>query len=278
MQPSRYITPRLGGKTLIVVCVWALVSAAIPVSVDPDAFFPLSWQALARLGCLMGITFGFGSGLTWMATVLRNPSIRVVLRILIVVVFGYLLSFLGTADWIRHAVNLAGLLIVQSMLFSWWRVPDWAMPARSSNASQLARGQFQIADLLAATTAFACLLGLVIRYVAPVESGLYWSVMFLMWGVTPMIAACFSLAALAHWPGQARLRVLSGVVLSCLLAAAMSYAQDYVSRPSILDGLAVPCFYGLFFISYGATMFFFAFAGRVQTLAQQSEPEAGSGL
>jgi hypothetical protein len=284
MNDSTYLTPRLGGKSLAIATVWVAVCLAPTLSIEPsDAFGGFSWEAMTRLGILFGIGFGLASSLSWVATVLQNRILRVTVRILLVAFFASLLDRFGPGDWIQHSIDLAGLLIVQSIYFSRGRIPDWRMPAGTDSAPIAGPGsevggavgktglQYHISDLLALTTGIALLLGLAIRYVVPTEGTFYWFVMFGFWLLLPLVAACAARASLAAAQITTRLHVLSAVWVASLLGVGLWVAERLVQG---LEEIAVLYFYLLFFGLFGATVYVFGVAGRAPIADEATLGEA----
>lgn len=266
MQSPRYITPRLGGKSLAVLAGLFLIGllASSSIATGAEGGDASRWPLLTKLGSMLGVTFGFGSGLCWMMTVLGHPLPRVLSRVLIVIVFSYALSIVGTSDWLQHTLNLAGLITVQSMWFRWLRVPDWAA-AGGEVESRTARGhQFQIADLLALTTVAACLLALLTYYVTPAPRDIYWLGLGMIWCVGPLIAGCFVHTSLSRSLNDAMQRFVLGTCLICLVAVALASAQAVATGVAMMQNVGVPYFYAMFFWTYGVTLLGIGFAGRFQ--------------
>ena len=219
---------------------------------------------MTRLGIQLGIGFGLASSLSWLATVVRNRILRVTVRILLVACFASLFDRVGPSDWLQHAIDLAGLLIVQSIYFSHWRIPDWRIRARSTSGPIEGETgptglQYQISDLLALTTGIALLLGLAVRYVVPVEGPSYWIVMLGVWLLMPLIAACAARASLAAAQVTTRLHVLSAVWVAFLLGVGLWVAEWFVQG---IEEMVLLYFYLLFFGLFGATVYVFGVAGR----------------
>ena len=278
MHDSTYLTPRLGGKSLAIATVWVAVCLAPTLAIEPfDTSGGFTWAAMTRLGIQLGIAFGLASSLSWLATVLRNRILRVTARILLIAFFASLLHRFGPGDWIQHSIDLAGLLIVQSIYFSHWRIPDWRNPDWSNSGTiegaTAAKGlQYQISDLLALTTGIALLLGLADRFVVPVEGPLYWIVMLGVWLLMPLIAACAARASLAAAQVTTRLHVLSAVWVASLLGVGLWVAEWFVQG---IEEMALLYFYLLFFGLFGATVYVFGVAGRAPTTDAVDETTRG---
>ena len=277
MQHPTYLTPGLGGKSLTVVCAWAVVAVLVPFWFGSDELVFSLHESVIKVAWLLGVIFGFVSGLCWVASAATHAMIRISIQIVLVASFAVLLSWFVDLDWVRntvslsgmHFVNLAGLIVFQSLLFPLFGVPDWVKQRRKSAPRHSTFGRFQIADLLAMTTAFACLLGLVIRYAAPIEEGkLYWTVALMTWVALPLTAAGLVLASLARssrwtlcWGGF-------GVLLVGASAVGMSLADDRVSGSKFLAELSRPAAYTVILAAFGATMYCFGVAGRLQAMGE----------
>jgi hypothetical protein len=199
-------------------------------------------------------------------------------RILLVAFFASLLDRFGPASWIQHSIDLAGLLIVQSIYFSHWRIPTWRIAGWSNSAEGLGgedgktRLQYQISDLFALTTGIALLLGLAIRYVVPIMGSFYWFVMFGVWLMMPLVAACAARASLATAQVTTRLHVLSAVWVASLLAVGLWAAEWLVQGR---EAIALLYFELLFFGLYGATVYVFGVSGRVPMVDEVGETGLG---
>jgi hypothetical protein len=179
---------------------------------------------------------------------------------------------------VRHAINLAGILIGQTLVFSWVHVPVWV--TSKSLSSRLTGSQFQIADVLGMTTAFACLLGLATRYEPQVQGRIYWPVLVLICCATPILSGSFALAALA----QSRHRALSWAVFGLVMVAGLGLGvaiaedfhwrspltEDFHWRSPVTVNLIIALQYATIFVAFGATSLTFGLAGRIQTLWQSS--------
>jgi hypothetical protein len=241
---------------------------------EPEDPVTSLWPLVTKLGSMLGATFGVGAGLCWLVTVSPQPMMRVVCRILIVAVFGYALAVLRVSEWLQHALNLAGLVLFQSIWFTWLGVPGWAKFGAEMESSNPSRKQFRVADLLAMTAGTACLLGLVIGFAPPVAAEIYWFGLFTIWVGGPLVAASFVLASLARSLTQAVQGLLAGACLVGLISVSLTVAQSFVTGVPVKAALTVPHFYAMFFWTFGVTLLGIGFAGRFQAIWPASEPKA----
>ena len=274
MKPPRYLTPGLGGKSLAVVCVWALVSLSAPFLIDTQLIYTFGLRS--GQVWMVGILLGLVVGLAWIATAIRESNLRTLARLLLVASFGWALTFVNqevaSSAWVRYTINLAGMFIAQSIFFSWARIPGWATAAAELDPRPLASRQFRIADLLGMMTAIGCLLGLAIRYKAPVVSSNYWTVLILIWCVAPIIAGNFALASLARSPGRGVYHFGFGLFLVAGAAIGITFAEQWVSQVTV-PAKAIAVSYALIFFAFGATVFMLGLAGRVQAMKRRGETE-----
>lgn len=264
----------------MLICVWAFAAIVFPgwaFSVEPVSSISSDLVAgdstsrdLFSRSLLQGAIFGFGIGLCWIATVLSGPVGRNLVRMLIVGVIALLMARVGTPSWTRHAATLTGMVIVQSLLFSQLSIPFWKPAYGISNGSESQAGsagtrQFGIADLLAMTTAFACLLGISIRYEAPVDNRGYWLVMILFWLVASASAASCVLAGLANTILRRLGLFAVGTGLSGLLVLGLGLAEVTIAGLANQQRSEILLHYLLYLGMFDATLFFLAIAGHWQS-------------
>jgi hypothetical protein len=283
MQQSKYITPRLGRRSVAIVtlgCMTVFFLIAQYRNAEPSWVEPQ--QRLARAMLLLGLCYGVASGLCWLATAIENPFARYVVRVILLIAVAFASNQVGTENWLRNLSNIGGFLIGQSLIFFTLPVPDWeprvVRPGRSS-ASVGLRRQFGIGDVVIATTSIALLLAIIIRYLTPIESVRYWLVMTLVWGIGPSIAACLGLAALSRnakaGVGLSLLGLMlavGGTVGLALAESKLAVAESKIAgaASSISFGVSM---YGLIMLGYFIAVTVIAIAGRIEPAA---EPATGS--
>lgn len=262
--------------------VWNAPVWNAPVWAVDERFLVDSWKLVALFGWQYGLLFGVASGCCWLPSAIGNPLLRVVVRILVVGLFALLLTWFVNLKWVTealslpglHAVNLAGFLLAQTLAFALIGVPSWKWSGEKGHASGSSHVRFQIADLLALTTAFACLLGLTMRYESPIEAqSRYWTVLMITWLSAPIIAGSAALASLAC-SVRARLAwcVLGVLVIGCL-GIGGGLSEKWSEPTPLVEILPHAMLYTLIFAAYGLTLFMFGQAGRLQgkTIAGRSD-------
>lgn len=232
---------------------------------------------------IVGITLGIGAAVAWVATAIQEPNVRTLVRLLLVASVAWALSRVDQEDasstWVRHAINLGGMFASQSVFFAWARVPGWTPSAAEPVSPSSVSLQFRIADLLAVTTAFGCLLGLAIRYRVPVASSTYWTVLILIWFAAPIIAGNFALASLARSLGRGASHIGIGILLVAGTAIGVTFAEPGITfveqgtSSLTAPARAMALSYGLIFFAYGATFLMVGLAGRFQVIDRQRDSE-----
>lgn len=228
------------------------------------------FPTFTRAMLLLGMCYGVASGLCWLATAIDNPFARYVIRLIVLIVAAFACNKIGTEDWMRNLSNIGGFLIGQSLLFFTLRVPDWepsvVRPSQSSASVESPR-QFGIGDVVIATTSFALLLAIIIRYLTPIESASYWLVMTFVWAIGPLIAACLGLAALSRTVMVSVGLTLLGLMLGASGTVGLAVADYRIAQmiPSITFGVSK---YGLMMLGFVIVVSVTAIAGRIQPAAE----------
>ncbi|MGI9470776.1 MAG: hypothetical protein ACR2NZ_04550 [Rubripirellula sp.] len=304
-----YRAPVLGGKSIAILGGWGLFCGGVIFAFKADAISSIPWQPSVVYGLLQGLLFGIAAGLCWMATILHNAIPRNLIRALVVAALSFVAAWLLDSEWIRQVVQLAGIVLVQSMLFSWVGVPVWRWSSEASvsdprsadqgsgdqrsagqgsgavasadggdSEGELKRRQFMIIDLLAITTAFACLLFAAGRYevirdavpdaggqAKPTAFGVYWSVLASLWCVVPAVALCFCLSSIARGAGRSLKWLLGGIVAVCLISLLLTIAELWANGKTLSDVPLIAMAYFAVLITYGATLYLFGAAGVGQS-------------
>lgn len=267
MTKSTYITPRLGRRAVVILGVWLMVNVGAASMLwsqhTPD-------EAVVRFRVifwLIGVTYGYAAGLGWIATLASHTFSRFGVRLLVVAASACVLTLLASNSWLRHLSNLCGLLIFQTIGFFLLRVPDWqwATVDRPRDATSLPRRQFQIVDVIIATTSVALLLAVGIRYATPINATHYWLVMVLFWLVSPVIGASLFAASLAERFEKRLIMGIAAGILATTAAGALSFAQTLTAGSPSLD--VSLRFYACILFGYFMTLLVVGIAGRIQSRA-----------
>ncbi|WP_145169251.1 hypothetical protein [Rubripirellula lacrimiformis] len=243
---------------------------------------------------IVGVVYGTCSGLIWMISCLPRAWARYLARFAVVVSMAAILNFWGTHDWLKNLSNMGGLALSQCTIFLILQVPGWrwgsAMPADPGPGDLYGRRQFQISDVVVATTCTAFLYAAVVRYVAPVAAAQYWLVTMAIWGIGPVIAACLHFSILVSSRSKRIGLAIGGVVLAFAGTLGLAIAQASASslqfpslrlpigegpgtavaaRTAVHVGDATP-FYGALMIGFVVTLVMFSAAGRLEAIFVRS--------
>jgi hypothetical protein len=233
--------------------------------------FMFAWDALAIDVWLVGTVLGLAMGLNWMVTVSANRVNRAFLRVALVSFCTYLLTVWGVALAWKYTIDLIGMLLMQSIYFHLFGVPDWILRGNAIAQTTAKSSQFRIVDLLAWTTGLAILLALSIR-VDPQAFGVhYWSVLCVLWLVVPMAAMCWTLAGLL--PGLSRAQIswlATACLLTLFLSAGLAWAELRSMNPAKMN-VSIVSLYAILFGGLGLTMLLFSVAGSWLGQAKPSQ-------
>ncbi len=265
MDHSKYITPRLGLRTALVLAFWFLqvplfgILAAKPSSdhlsmiLNPPDLILLSIH-LASVGSIYG-AFGW---ICWACANFDSMWIRWPLRFVAAMSGSYLAGVCMPGEWIEFLIYFCGMMISQSVIFFVLLVPPWKIPFANRETK---KRQFTINDVLVGTTATALLLGAAIRFHTPVDPRLFWQVLIVIWIAFPILSAGECLGAL-H---RCRRTAVAMVVGTWMLAATGSIAIGHLDArlndvPS--DAWTFSLLYGMIVAGNLLLVFGLTLAGR----------------
>jgi hypothetical protein len=123
--------------------------------------------------------------------------------------------------------------------------------------------QFQIADVIIATTSIALLLAIGIRYATPIDSFQYWLVMGLFWLVGPMIAASLFAATMSQRTDTGIGMGILAAILAAGAALAFSFAENLADENSLSWSFRLR-FYACILLGYFVTLLVVGIAGRAE--------------
>lgn len=270
MQQSEYITPRIGRRSVAIVSICCLVVCVLIAQYQRSA---VVWgepqRQSARAMLLLGSCYGVASGLCWLATAMNSPWARCVVRMTLLIATAYASTQVGTENWLRHLSGIGGFLFGQCLMFFALGVPDWETQSeRADRSSALPRvRQFGTGDVIVATTAVALLLAIIIRYLTPIESTIYWLVMVLVWIVGPSISACVGLAALSRHANRGMGLYGIGLLLAIGGTYGIAIAEYRIKGAvsSVADGFFA---YAPIVVGYFFMVLMVVIAGRIQSVQQ----------
>jgi hypothetical protein len=200
-------------------------------------------------------------GLNWLATAIANRLLRMIFRGATVAACTYLHTRWGVGDGWKHAIDLTGMMLIQSIYFRVAGVPDWVFHGAQVADVSLRASQFRIVDLIAWTTGLAIVLSLAIRFDPPTDHVRYWSVLCVLWLMVPMAATCWTLAGLL--PGLSRAQfswLATACLLTLLLCVGLEWAESRSMNQAEMD-VTIVSLYGIMFGGLGLTMLLLSFAG-----------------
>ncbi len=273
--------PRTGLFSICVVVAFLAVTGLIQwfaLSVESSlSTYPAEYATaffLIQLG-FIGFLLGAASGLIWMATRLRNPWQRYLVRGIVVVCAAWLLNLSGTSDWMRNLSNTLGLALSQCTVFTILKVPSWRPSAADRTEEMPQRRQFLISDVIIATTGTAALLATVRRYVTPIADADYWAGAVIIFVIGPIIASCIHLSVLKQSAGARLMLAFSALALALIASIGLAIGQIQTDRidVSISD---VAKFYLAVLVGYVITLAVFAMAGRRE--ATRTSPSVSDGF
>jgi hypothetical protein len=274
---SNYITPQLGTWSLVGFCLLAAVLWFIDGKLRELVDLPLRSvdafpNPLMLSVWISGIIYGFASGVCWVTTVVTARYWRWLLRACLLGGLVWLkveLNPLDEPNWIREGLNLAGVAVVQCMLFFWLRVPNWSLNDRP----QTINWQFGIGDVVILTTVVAILFALAIRHPAP--AGLapleYWVVLLVGWFLQPIIAALLALGLLHRERRSGLCRLIAALGISMGGVLAISFADSRFAgagQQPPMDVMVFAYFYGNLVAAFVITMLIIVIVGCLQGAAK----------
>jgi hypothetical protein len=268
MAKTTYITPSLGRKAMAILGVWLLVNIAIAsILRTPDGELEIGLRFSINVW-LVGVTYGFASGVCWIATIARNTFSRFGIRLFVVAASACLMTLFTDDSWFFYVSNLCGLLIFQTILVFLLRIPDWEFLAidPEMDATGQQHHQFQIADVIIATTSIALLLAIGMRYATPIDSLDYWLVVGLIWLVGPMIAASLFAATMSQRTEKGMGMGILAAMLAATTAGALSYAETLADENSLAWYYSL-LFYACILLGYFVTLLVVGIAGRAERRA-----------
>ena len=235
----------------------------------------------------VGGLYGIISGWVWVTSSVEHRLIRLTIRMTLVGLGSYGILYLTENPeriWLKYVTQFGGMVVTQSVLFYFLRIPEWRLGFREANVvtdpSPGNRAQFDIADVMLVTIAIAVLLGLAIRYRTPIESSDYWAGVFGLWIFFPLLAALSAICTIPSQNGSRVGQFVSLIALGISGAWVMAKAQMMTSENAWGDEL-------FFFNRYGSIMLGFVFAilifgivGRKNPLIQDiaRKPDSSTGL
>lgn len=263
--------PRTGWACFFVLLCYAatVVAAALVIeSIEKSKAIFTVWESTLYVTVSLvqiGVVFGMTSGLVWMGTRIEPRWSRYAARLVVVAAATKLTNWIGSDDWVRNASYLTGLTLAQCTVFVIAKVPAWRSAKEDRREASTERHQFQISDLIAATTCCAGLLSAIRYYETPIGASEYWLVTLMIWLVGPWIAVAVHRCVLQR-RGWRRLPMFMAAVVTAMLATAgLSYAQIAVDKMQLSVTQILP-FYAAFMIGYVVTLFVFSIAGKIQRL------------
>ena len=126
---STYRSPSINGMTVVIVAGWLILNllmflflgsagkpSEIPTATPNDASTNLLLNSTGR-SWMAGTAFGLIACISWLATSIINPFARFSIRIMAAIGGAVLLTLFSTPDFLRHAVSISGLILIQPFVF-----------------------------------------------------------------------------------------------------------------------------------------------------------------
>ena len=231
MQPTTYITPRIHGTAFALAAAWILTNIslhfALRDSVSPNGPSPTNWASW-----VFGVALGTTSVLSWVGTTLPKPAGRTGFRCVLVVIYVLFVLPWNDSGWLKHAVNMTGLLLTLGLVFFAFKIPRWS----TRNAKRFTRtsraSQFGVGEIIALTTAVAILLAFATRFSAPIDGHAYWLVLIVCWVMTSLIAAFLVRACLATSVMGAISNAISAALLLVITTGGLRIAEIRFAKAS----------------------------------------------
>ncbi len=193
-----------------------------------DGTLRIPWE----IGLAIGAIYGLASASCFLASALSRRGYRMVARGLTIVVG--VVALTATGRWSlglplepeRYLLFLGGMTVVQASLAPLAGVPDWTLaPAADAGG----RRQFQIGDLLAATTLLAILFAVGARYPPSIDPALFWIVLLGCWILLPLVASLAMAAALRRRFAMGGLLAAMCLFLSGVATLGLTGAEQAIS-------------------------------------------------
>ena len=209
---STYRSPSINGMTVVIVAGWLILNllmflflgsagkpSEIPTATPNDASTNLLLNPTGR-SWMAGTAFGLIACISWLATSIINPFARFSIRIMAAIGGAVLLTLFSTPDFLRHAVSISGLILIQPFVFHVLAIPNWTISLslatpnpglhQETEAGQKPKiPQFHVGELITLTTLVALLLAASRQYTPPIASLVYWPVLIGSWFLLQTIAA-----------------------------------------------------------------------------------------
>ena len=267
------LVPRTGMLAFLVLVSFAILVALIYSMIAVDQRSKMS-QSIGESTFFLisslvsiGIVFGMTSGLVWMATRLQNRWARYAARAVVVCSATWLTNRLGTDDWVRNVTYLVGLTLTQCTVFVLMKIPNWHAASATVDDVDDVRHQFQIVDLIVATTCVAGLSSAVLNYETPITASEYWVVTGLIWIAGPWIAVAVHRSVFDSTISRRVAWTMIATSIASIASFALAYAQLKVDQINTGDAgipiLAVVQFYAAFMIGYVLALYIFSIAGKL---------------
>ncbi|MGB7328063.1 MAG: hypothetical protein WBD31_24520 [Rubripirellula sp.] len=262
------MSPRLGIWSAGLIAAFAVIVAIAGVATVKWQGGRTSYTSNDGLNMLMltlaiiGVVFGMASSAIWMASGIRATSMKYAVRILIVVVTAVILNALGSYDWLRHLSNIGGLCLAQCAIFLLLKVPAWTTRGGDEGSRLSRRRQFQISDVILATTCTAGLLTAVRYYSTPISDTEYWLVTVAIWLLGPLMAACVTFAFLDGRRKRRWLLAAASVLMAIAAGSGLALAQEALDSTGVTFSESAP-FYWAFMFGYLISLSVVAFAGAL---------------
>ncbi len=253
---STYRSPSINGMTVVIVAGWLILNlllflllgssgkpSEIPTATLVNASTPLVVNTTGR-NWMAGTALGLIASISWLATSVSNPFARFLIRIMTAIGCVALLTFFSTPDFLRHAVSISGLILVQPFVFLALAIPDWTISLslvtpppglnQEAEAGQKPKiPQFHVGELITLTTLVALLLAASRQYTPPVASLVYWPVLIGSWFLLQTIAA-FTIRLVMFRQLQVLVLLVPIVVFTIV---GLANAQGFVSEAPGLTGV-----------------------------------------
>ena len=214
---------------------------------------------------VIGCIYGLASGACFLLSAVTFRGVRVALYGATLLIGALALTaaprwMVGhSSEPVHYVLFLGGMIVVQAALLPLLRFPHWSI-ARGSVPER--RRQFQIGDLLVATTILAILFAAGTHYSPPVERQLFWQVLLGCWLFLPSVAVVAMAAALHH---RSVSRLGFGGLCLLLVAATtlgLSYAEVIAGRDGAPATSWLWSLYGTLIGSYAWVVGSIGIAGR----------------
>jgi hypothetical protein len=259
-QPPQ-ITPTLGPRKLAVVLCSAVIISGyvrlVQLQSVADHYAGPQLQEMFPAGCVYGLL----ASLCWISSAVNHRYGRVALRVVVVLAATMLLTQLRESrSVLQTAADLAGLAIVQSIVFLMIGVPRWQTRRSAIAGSSPRVDQFGIADLVVATTAIAILFSIAVRYSPAIKPAGYWGVLAATWIGGSIVTAMIAAAATSRRPWRAAALVSVGLMIAVGGTYAIAMLDSIIDEGRVdLDTMrGFASFYGRVVWGYLATFTWFA--------------------